>query len=280
MFIFYVSLTLYKLFGDCPAENSGVFSDTCYFCNVSVCGTRCVAGERRGCLCPHQVVCYHGGALFTESYYSSFGVSVAPGQRASGTLGCWRGPWRRWDPWLTEWPVVVGVAGGVGGTGGVRVVRGVWWDNPRLLVWPGASVGPVVDSVACGRRCGPRLSVGPVLCGTASGCRRHLRWSVGLEVLAGAHGRRWLARWQLAGSLAAPSPRRPGPLPPGPVEIFQLCFRKCPSRLLCSPRHGGRTEPATSAFTQTLPWRLPASVGSRPLPPCRPRPPPRESAFL
>lgn len=76
MFIFYVSLTLYKLFSNCQAENNGVFSDSCYFCKVSVRGTRCAAGESKGCLRPHQIVAFvtRGCALFTESsFYSSLG---------------------------------------------------------------------------------------------------------------------------------------------------------------------------------------------------------------
>lgn len=190
-FIFYVSLTLYKLFDDRQAENNGVFSDSCYFCNVSVCRTGCVAGGSEGCPCPHQVVCLLPEVvhcLQNLPYYSSFGVQWLQAKEPAG-------------------PGAAGVAHGVG---------------------------------------------------AARGCGWHLWWSVGLEVLAGAVG------------------GPPGRLPPGApaAEISQLCFRKCPSRLLCSPRRpGAGSELATSAFTQTLPSRLSAfAVGSGPLPTCRPRP--------
>lgn len=146
-----------------------------------LCVARAVWQESAEGVCvPTRLSVTSGGALFTESYYSSFGVSVAPGQRASGTLGCWRGPWRRWDPWLTEWPVVVGVAGGVGGTGGVRVVRGVWWDNPRLLVWPGASVGP-----------DRWLTVWPVVVGVARGSRWDLCRVARPVAVGGTCGGQW-----------------------------------------------------------------------------------------
>lgn len=46
MFIFYVSLALYKLFDNCQAENNGVFLESCYFCNVPVCCT-CACGRRQ-----------------------------------------------------------------------------------------------------------------------------------------------------------------------------------------------------------------------------------------
>lgn len=68
MFIFYVSLTLYKLFNGCQAENNGVFSDHCYFCKVSM-SARTVAGEQGGRVCvltKSYNVCYHGLSLFTE----------------------------------------------------------------------------------------------------------------------------------------------------------------------------------------------------------------------
>lgn len=45
MFIFYVSLTLCKLFDSCQAEGKGASSGSCYFCIVPVCGTCRVAGE-------------------------------------------------------------------------------------------------------------------------------------------------------------------------------------------------------------------------------------------
>lgn len=70
MFIFYVSLTLYKLFNGCQAENNGVFSDHCYFCKVSV-SARTVAGEQ-GVFCvltKSYNVCYHRLSLFTESSF-------------------------------------------------------------------------------------------------------------------------------------------------------------------------------------------------------------------
>lgn len=68
MFIFYVSLTLYKLFSGCQAENNGVFSDHCYFCTVSRVHTHC--GRRAGRVCvltKSYNVCYHRLSLFTES---------------------------------------------------------------------------------------------------------------------------------------------------------------------------------------------------------------------
>ena len=133
MFIFYVSLTLYKLFDDRQAENNGVFSDSCYFCNVSVCRTRCVAGESKGCLCPHQIVCSLAEVvhcLQNLPYYSSFGV-----------LGGSR-PKSQWDLWLLMWPMAlvgqptaVGVPHGIGGTRGDTTARGRRWDHPWLLAW-------------------------------------------------------------------------------------------------------------------------------------------------
>lgn len=59
MFIFYISLTLYKLFNNCQVESKGVFLDSCYFCNVSMrCGRR-VAGKgvvfSPNCLFPEVV---------------------------------------------------------------------------------------------------------------------------------------------------------------------------------------------------------------------------------
>lgn len=136
MFIFYVSLTLYKLFEDCQAGNNGVFSGSCYFCNVSVCHTR-VSGESKGCVCPHQIVCLLPEVvhcLQNLPHYSSFGVlsgsrpksqwdpwllawpmalvgpwlSVWPVAFGGTTQGYWRGPWHWWDLWLTEWPVAIG----------------------------------------------------------------------------------------------------------------------------------------------------------------------------
>lgn len=152
MFIFYVSLTLYKLFDNCRAENNGVFSDSCYFCNLSVCRTRCVAGESERCLCPHQdvrslpevVPC-----LQNLPYYSSFGV-------LSGS-----GPKSQWDPWpmalvgprLTEWPAAIG-----GTTCG-------YWCGSQLLTWPGAILG----TRGC-RWDPPWLTAQPVVVGVARGC--------------------------------------------------------------------------------------------------------------
>lgn len=73
MFIFYVSLTLYKLFNNCQSENKGVFSESCYFCKV--CVARAVWQERAGCvpqvvwpLSPEAVCC-----LQNLLFYSSLG---------------------------------------------------------------------------------------------------------------------------------------------------------------------------------------------------------------
>lgn len=67
MFIFYVSLTLYKLFNGCQAENNGVFSDHCYFCKVSA-SARTVAGEQGVCMC--VCVCPHQ-RTYTKEYLAS-----------------------------------------------------------------------------------------------------------------------------------------------------------------------------------------------------------------
>lgn len=223
------------------------------------------------------------GALFTESsslfliWHSQWlqakepvghmAVGVAHG--VGGTHGCQCGLWR-----LVGQPKATGVAHGMGGTRGRQ-------SGPWLSVGP-----PVADSTAHGRQCGLRPSVGPVECGMARGCRWHLWWSVGLEVLAGARsvghgprpaGRPWAARRPV------PSARCPCLLPPGApaVEIFQLCFRKCPSRLLCSPRDGGSIE-ARDKCLHTDPPLATVSVcrglwaAAHLLAPA----PPRESAFL
>lgn len=54
MFIFYVSLTLYKLFDSCQAEDNGVFLDSCYFCKVPGHRTCRVVG---GQVCVLAIVC-------------------------------------------------------------------------------------------------------------------------------------------------------------------------------------------------------------------------------
>lgn len=101
MFIFYVSLALYKLFGNCQVENKGVFSDSCYFCNVSVCRARCAAGKgvvcSPSCSFPEVVPC-----LQSLPFYSLLGV----------LRGSWPKSW--WDPWPTVLmgPVAISVARG------------------------------------------------------------------------------------------------------------------------------------------------------------------------
>lgn len=84
MFIFYVSLTLYKLFNGCQAENNGVFSDHCYFCKVSV-SARTVAGEQ-GVLVfsPNRIMFVSTGCRCLQNllFYSSF--EFLSGSRAVG----------------------------------------------------------------------------------------------------------------------------------------------------------------------------------------------------
>lgn len=98
MFIFYVSLTLYKLFGNCQVDNGGVLSDSCYFCNISVPAPAAWQGRERGCVLTEWS---NAGDLRWCAVYRIFlciphlGFSVAPGQRANGT----RGPWCQWDLW-------------------------------------------------------------------------------------------------------------------------------------------------------------------------------------
>lgn len=96
MFIFYVSLNLYKLFSDCQTENNGVFSDCCYFCKVFVC-PRCVAGEQSVfcVLTKSYNVCYQRlYAVYRIFFFiPHLGYSVAPGQRVHGTLDCQHGLW-------------------------------------------------------------------------------------------------------------------------------------------------------------------------------------------
>ena len=95
MFIFYVSLTLYKLLDNCQEENNGVFSDSCYFCNVSVCRTRRVAGKSKDvcALTKSLSVCSQRWCTVYRIFlYSSLGV-------LSGSR-----PKSQWDPWLSVGP--------------------------------------------------------------------------------------------------------------------------------------------------------------------------------
>lgn len=74
MFIFYVSLTLYKLFNGCQAENNGVFSDHCYFCKVFV-SARTVAGEQGVFVfSPNRIMFVTTGCRCLQNllFYSSF----------------------------------------------------------------------------------------------------------------------------------------------------------------------------------------------------------------
>lgn len=155
-----------------------------------------------------------------------------------------------------------------------RGTRGHRWDHPWLTVWPRLSVDPW-------------LSVGPRMFGVACGCQWHLwlqwglRSSVGPVVVGVARGPWADPRW-----LPGPSPPvcRPRLLLPGTLapEISQLCFQKCPSRLLCSPWDGGSIEARDKCLHTDSPL---ATVNV-----CRghqatahlpaPATPPRESAFL
>jgi hypothetical protein len=68
MFIFYVSLTLYKLFSNCQAENNGVFSIIAIFVKC-LCVPRTVAGKQSVFVFSPNCVTFvtRGRALFTES---------------------------------------------------------------------------------------------------------------------------------------------------------------------------------------------------------------------
>lgn len=88
MFIFYVSLTLYKLFGNCQAENGEASRIVAIFVPFPA-DARCVAGESGGCLfSPMWSAGYQRRVLFTVFLcIPHLGFSVAPGQRASGADG-------------------------------------------------------------------------------------------------------------------------------------------------------------------------------------------------
>lgn len=122
MFIFYVSLALYKLFGECQAETNGVFLESCYFCNVARCRTRVWQETVRRPVLPRSVdVCPRGGALLTESFFiphlgSLWLQAKEPvGPTASGVArGCrgrlrWRWGWGSpGGPWRLAWPEAAG----------------------------------------------------------------------------------------------------------------------------------------------------------------------------
>lgn len=161
MFIFYISLTLYKLFNNCQVESKGVFLDSCYFCNVSMrCGRR-VAGKgvvfSPNCLFPEVVPC-----LQNLPFYSSLGVL-----RGSRPKSLW-GPWPMvfMGPVASVWPMAVD-----GTTWGRQ--RGLWLfggttHGCRVAQW--LLVGPsVADSVARGCWWHLWLSVGSVVVGRARG---------------------------------------------------------------------------------------------------------------
>lgn len=116
-----------------------------------------------------------GGALFTES---------------SSLFLIWRSQWLQAKEPVG--PVAVGMAHGFGGTVAVSVACGVWWDNPRLLAWSMALVGPVADRVARGHRWDPLwLTAQPTVVGVAHGRRWDL-WSVAWPVaVGGTCGGQW-----------------------------------------------------------------------------------------
>lgn len=111
MFIFYISLTLYKLFDDCQAENSGVFSDSCYFCKV--CVARAVWQERAACSPGGMALVTRGCVLFTESSFLFL-----------TWVSLWLQTKEPMRPWLSAWPLAI-------------YLCGLW-----LLL------GPIADSVA------------------------------------------------------------------------------------------------------------------------------------
>lgn len=130
-FIFYVSLTLYKLFGNCQAENGGAFSDSCYFCTVSGGRRPRGRGEQR-VSCAHQAV---------ERWLP---VAVCCLQSSCVFL-TWGSQWLQ-----AKEPVGL-MAHGVDGTRGRPC-------GPRLLVGP-----PVAVRVAPGCVCGLWLTMAPVV---------------------------------------------------------------------------------------------------------------------
>lgn len=157
MFIFYVSLTLYKLFNGCQAENNGVFSDHRYFCKVSV-SARTVAGEQGVVVfSPNRIMFVTTGCRCLQNllFYSSFGF--LSGLRPKSPEDLWAGLWlsvrsvafsvahgSQWDLWLTVWPeavswtVAVVLAVALSGTCGCP------W-HPWQVAWP------VDVSGTCGR---------------------------------------------------------------------------------------------------------------------------------
>lgn len=176
MFIFYVSLTLYKLFNGCQAENNGVFSDHCYFCNVSV-SARTVAGEQGVFVfSPNRIMFVTTGCRCLQNllFYSSFGF--LSGLRPKSPQNLWAGLWLSvrsvafsvthgswWDLWLTVWPEAVSRT--------VAVVLAVALSG-TCGNWPGLwmSVGPVVArvmlvTIAVGGACGFVSRVGSHWCG-------------------------------------------------------------------------------------------------------------------
>lgn len=160
MFIFYVSLTLYKLFNGCQAENNGVFSDHCYFCKVSA-SARTVAGEQGVCMCvcvssPNRIMFVTTGRRCLQNllFYSSFGFLSS--SRPKSPRDLWAGLWlsvrsvafsvargSQWDLWLTAWPEAV--------SGTVAVVLAVALSGTCGCPWyPWQLARPVDVSGTCG----------------------------------------------------------------------------------------------------------------------------------
>lgn len=141
MFIFYVSVALYKLFGNCQAENSGEFLESCYFCNVPVGRTRGCGRRQQGgvsspgpwTFVPEVARCLQNLPLFL--------IWVRRGSR----------PKSRWDPRRPAWPAAAGGSCGGSGAGGRQ--WGPWWS-----AWPEAAGRPTPPARRPRLRC-PRRSL-------------------------------------------------------------------------------------------------------------------------
>lgn len=141
MFIFYVSVALYKLFGNCQAENNCEFLESCYFCNVPVCRAR-VCGRRQqgGVSSPGPWTFVPEVARCLQNLPLSL-IWVRRGSR----------PKSRWDPRRPAWPVAAGGSCGGSGAGGRQ--WGPWW-----LAWPEAAGRPTPPARRPRLRC-PRRSL-------------------------------------------------------------------------------------------------------------------------
>lgn len=173
-------------------ENSGVFSDHCYFCKVSV-SARAVAGERGVFVfSPNRIMFVTTGCRCLQNllFYSSLGFlsSLRPKSPRDPWAGLWpsmrsvafsvaRGS--QWDLWLTVWPeavsgtVAVVLAVALSGTCGCQ------W-HPWQLAWP----------MDVGGTCGCQEHLWPLACGLAvsdtHGCRWH--WLLGWHAVSGTRG--------------------------------------------------------------------------------------------